>query len=431
VCPRHAAKTAGIIVRTRYQQLRAEGELPPVNAPDLRRTGRLWPTYLGITGLLLLILVALAGGIIWYNATKSNELAVTAAKRLMQEAEDKVIDRIKLIYDPMYAIVGIASLVPELTSPSVTEDPRALRLLLRAARFYPQMQSVYVGFDDGSFGMVTHITGVKSAALRAALRAPANAEFAIEKVAGTPGGARTAEWSFLAGDGSLIEHRGPAPATYDPRQRPWFKAALRSDAVEESKLYVFASSGEPGFTLSRRFGGPSPGVMGADLAAIDLADFLGRQKITPDSEAFIFTGGGQVVAVPGYTSAIAAPLDAEEAKATLPKVAELADPVVGGLVSAYRNRHMAGTRIYDVGGRSYIGRIVSIPPRYGHNQLLAIMVPVDEIEAPIEGIRNDTLLYSIAFLVFALPLFITLVVAWIDRRLGSTPPPWPQVRDDE
>jgi hypothetical protein len=26
-------------------------------------------------------------------------------------------------------------------------------------------------------------------------------------------------------------------------------------------------------------------------------------------------------------------------------------------------------------------------------------------------------LYSIAFLVFALPLYVTLVVAWIDRRL--------------
>src|SRR6516165_11519899 len=76
----------------------------------------LWPTYLEITGLLLLILIALAGGIIWYNSSKSNELALAATKRLMKEAEHKIIERIKLLYDPMYAIVGIASLVPELTS---------------------------------------------------------------------------------------------------------------------------------------------------------------------------------------------------------------------------------------------------------------------------------------------------------------------------
>jgi len=62
--------------------------------------------------------------------------------------------------------------------------------------------------------------------------------------------------------------------------------------------------------------------------------------------------------------------------------------------------------------------------------LLAIAVPVDEIVEPIIRIRNDTLLYSIAFLVFALPLFVTLVVAWIDRRLAARAP-WPQFRDDE
>ncbi len=53
---------------------------------------------------------------------------------------------------------------------------------------------------------------------------------------------------------------------------------------------------------------------------------------------------------------------------------------------------------------------IEIPPRYGRDQLLAIAVPVDEIDQPIAEIRNDTLLYSIAFLVFALPLFVTLVV---------------------
>jgi len=108
----------------------------------------------------------------------------------------------------------------------------------------------------------------------------------------------------------------------------------------------------------------------------------------------------------------------------------LNDPVIEGLVTAYQNQQMAGTRVYDVAGRTYIGRVSDIPPRYGRDQLLAITVPVDEIEEPIIAIRNDTLLYSIAFLVFALPLYVTLVVAWIDRRLAARAP-WPQFRDDE
>jgi hypothetical protein len=62
----------------------------------------------------------------------------------------------------------------------------------------------------------------------------------------------------------------------------------------------------------------------------------------------------------------------------------------------------------------YIGRIVEIVARYGRDQLLAIAVPIDEIQRPIIELRNRTLSYSIAFAVFVLPLYVTLIVAWID-----------------
>jgi adenylate cyclase len=389
----------------------------------------LWPTYLGITGLLLLILVAMAGGIIWYNSYKSNELALAATKRLMKEAEHKIIERIKLLYDPMYAIVGIASMVPELTSPGISHDPHAQKLMLRALRYYPQIQSLYVAFDNGDFHMVTHIIGDKSATLRKALEAPVDAAFAVQIITGGAGGGRQAQWSFLSEDGDVVGRRDPAPTTFDPRRRPWYDAAKRGDGVEQSDLYIFASSREPGFTLSRSFNGPTPGVLGADLAAVDLADFLRGQKITESSTAFIFSEKGAVVAAPNLSvqnlSLLTAKLSHIERTMTmLPKIAELNDPVIAGLIAAYRNGEMAGTRIYNVAGRPFIGRVAAIPSRYGRDQLLAIMVPIDEIEAPITGIRNETLLYSIAVLVFALPLYVTLVVVWIDRRLGRR-------RDDE
>jgi hypothetical protein len=153
---------------------------------------RRWPTYFGITGLLLLILVGLAGGIIWYNSRKSSELAIAATQRLMQEADDKIIDRIRLLYDPMYAIVGISSMVPELTTPAVAENANAKALVLRALRVYPQILSLYVGFDSGDFFMITHIAGDKTAALRKRLQAPSDAAFAAEVVANEAGGKRSA-----------------------------------------------------------------------------------------------------------------------------------------------------------------------------------------------------------------------------------------------
>ncbi len=363
------------------------------------------------------MVVALTGGMIWYNSKKTNQLAIAAAQRMMLEAGDDVSNRIRLLYDPMYAIVGIASLVPELTSPAIKEDPHAMSLMLRVLRIYPQILSLYVGFDNGDFFMVTHIAGENSAALRDTLHAPPDAVFANEIISVDTTGQRKTRWVFLGEDGTVVGRLDPVPADFDPRQRPWYDAAKRSDAVERSDLYVFATSGEAGFTLSRSFAGPPAGVIGADLAAIDLARFLRDQRITPTSTAFIFTKTGEVIALPDAERIAKAVRSDGQTMVTPPKIGYLNDPVIAGLVAAYEDGRMSGTRIYNVAGRTYVGHVLDIAPRYGPDQLLAIMVPLDEIEKPISEIRNQTLLYSIAFLVFALPLYVTFVVAWIDRRL--------------
>jgi adenylate cyclase len=339
-----------------------------------QRPGPLWHTYIGITALLLAIVVALTGGIIWYNSKKSDQLAIVVAERMMLDAGEDVTNRIKLLYDPMYAIVGIASLVPELTSPDIKGDQHAMSLILRVLRIYPPILSFYVGFDSGDFFMVTHISGENAAALRNALHAPQAAAFANEIISTVSGGERRTRWVFLAEDGSVVDRQDPVPAEFDPRQRPWYDAAKRSDAVEQSDLYIFATSGEAGFTLSHGFTGQTPGVIGADLAAVDLALFLRDQRITPTSTAFIFTKTGEVIALPD-TARIASAVQSDgQTLVAPPKIGYLNDPIIAGLVAAYEDGRMSGTRIYDVAGWAYVGRVVDIPPRYGRDQLLAIMV---------------------------------------------------------
>ncbi len=216
---------------------------------DAERSRPLWQYYVGVTALLLVMVVALTGGMIWYNSKKSNQLAIAATERMMLEAGEDVSNRIRLLYDPMYAIVGIASLVPELTSPAIKEDPHAMSLMLRVLRIYPQILSLYVGFDNGDFFMVTHIAGENSAVLRDALHAPPEAAFANEIISADPAGDRKTRWVFLSEDGTAVGRLDPAPADFDPRPRPWYDSAKRSDAVEQSALYIFATSGEPGLDL--------------------------------------------------------------------------------------------------------------------------------------------------------------------------------------
>ena len=44
--------------------------------------------------------------------------------------------------------------------------------------------------------------------------------------------------------------------------------------------------------------------------------------------------------------------------------------------------------------------------------------PVDEIEKPVIAARNEALFRSIVILLLVLPLYATLIIGWIDRRLG-------------
>jgi adenylate cyclase len=381
-------------------------------------SGSRWPTYLGITGLLLLIVVVLAGGIIWYNSRKSSELMLAAADRQMAETGEKISERIRLLYDPLYAIAGIASQVPNMQLVLQDDGRAVMPMLLRALHFYPQILSLYVGFDNGDFFMVTHITGEDRTRLRRSLGAPEKAAFANKIITTGQDGARAERWRFLDDDGVQVSGRDAAPTDFDPRRRPWYGPALRSDHVELSDLYIFAMGDEPGFTLSRSFAAAMPGVFGADLAAFDLSHFLNEQRITPSSLSFIFTRSGEIVAFPDQARMAAIVPRDGEVMVALPKLTQLNEPAVTALFTAYHENGAAGTRVFTVAGRTYISRIVEIPPRYGRDQLMAIAVPIDEIEKPIIELRNQTLFYSIAFLVFALPLYVTLITFWIDRKLG-------------
>jgi adenylate cyclase len=381
-----------------------------------------WPAYLGITALLVLIVVALAGGIIWYNMRKSTELMLAAAERQMVETGEKISDRVKLLYDPLYAIVGIASQVPEIKTPLGDNGHPPMAMLLRVLRFYPQILSLYVGLENGDYFGVTHIAGESRTRFREALKAPENAAFATKIITSRKDGARAESWVFLDDDGTEVGRNDTVVPEFDPRQRPWYAPALHSDHVEASDLYIFVLNHEPGFTLSRGFRAATPGVFGADMTETDLSDFLSKQRITPGSLAFIFTRSGGIVAYPDQAQLTALLQHGGQTMVALPQLSELEDPAAAGLFAAYRESGATGNFVYDVAGRSYIGRVVEIPARYGRDQLLGIAVPIDEIQKPAIALRNQTLFYSLAFLAFTLPLYVTLIVFWIDRKLGRRRP---------
>src|SRR5258708_33737945 len=85
------------------------------------------------------------------------------------------MERVQLLYDPMIAIVALASRVPGINAMTHGEDPPASDFLIRGLRAYPQIFSLYGGYRNGEFFMISHIAGEQNAPAHAALGAPADA----------------------------------------------------------------------------------------------------------------------------------------------------------------------------------------------------------------------------------------------------------------
>lgn len=370
-----------------------------------------------IATLLVLIVVGLVGGIIWYNFEKSSALSVVAAKRLLEESGDATLRRVELFYEPVVTIVALGSRVPELSEMSARDKDERLALVLTGLRRYPQLFSLYVGYENGEFDMVTRIGGDERSDARQALSAPDNAVFAHETIRVDGDGTRHGGWSFLDESGTQIAERAAAEATYDPRSRQWYRLARADDKVHRSDPYIFASSHEIGITLSRKLDGASAGVFAADLAVRDVSSFLAEKKITPSSVAFLFNDRGEVIAYPDDSKIQRTVKDAQDSTLLPTTIASLGEPALSALYETVSRQGGHAMMPLDVDGRAYLSEVVPILRRFGETSYLGIVVPVDEIVGPINRIRSDALVYSVAVLLLVLPLYVTLVFIWFERQL--------------
>jgi hypothetical protein len=95
----------------------------------------------------------------------------------------------------------------------------------------------------------------------------------------------------------------------------------------------------------------------------------------------------------------------------------LGEPALSALYETVSKQGGHAMMPLDVDGRAYLSEVVPILRRFGETSYLGIVVPVDEIVGPINRIRSDALVYSVAVLLLVLPLYVTLVFIWFERQL--------------
>ena len=366
-----------------------------------------------IQTVFLALLFTLAGLLTWFNYTRNSETALLMAEQILAEVNGKVLREMRLNYAPYRML---AESVPRLTD--LQRKPLGLihpltPMLLDTLESTPHLYSLYMGYADGDFYQAIAIPDL--AAARAHLGAPPEARFALRNISGREPN-RVESWSFLDQKRAILAARTlPAPA-FDPRKRTWYRQAIKTDRTIKTNIYVYASLGEPGTTLARRFGErPPKGVFGVDVTLESVSAFLREQQVGEHGQVIVFAADGQVTGHPDPSRVTRTVKDRDGNPHVLPaRVGDLGDPVLDALFARYAAGEDLGQRMLtlEAGGQTYLAMLSAIPTWVSSREYVAVIAPESDFTGPVAAVRTRSLLFSLALLLASIP-----VVAFAARRI--------------
>lgn len=349
------------------------------------------PLHIPVAVLFSLLILGVGATISFHHFRETSSLLEAANQRLFRTLADDVraalddaeraVRRafILLSTSPLGDAAGFAErfqFLPEVTG-------------LMAAD--PLIDSVMVGYGDGTFFLLTR-TGASKA------------------------GAGDADWTVLDAAAAEDPQAAPVPleyhfdrnlrflgttpvqeAPFEPRLTDWYRRAAVSNAVVVSAPYAFRHSGARGLTFAQR-NGAAVLAINVNFAALSAA--MARQSTAPSTLVRLLARDRSVIA--GQASAVGGGVSAGETVIT----------------QALDTRAIDGssTRVLDDGtGRTWHVSLAAIAGLGGDGWTLAVVAPDDEIFAEAFRQRERSVLFTIAAVLLSFPL------AWGLSRLLTKP----------
>ncbi|MDF0552631.1 PAS domain S-box protein [Kamptonema sp. UHCC 0994] len=215
--------------------------------------------------------------------------------------------------------------------------------------------------------------------------------------------------------------------SYDPRTRPWYKAAVRSRQSTWSPIYQFTAMPVLGITPATPIyneNGQLQGVLAIDLTLEQISDFLRSLKIGKSGQAFIIERSGDIVA----SSTAELPFvktagGQKRLKATssnnllIRSAAESLSRQFGNLDQIQEPIHIT----FNVNSRNQFLTVAPLADGKGIDWLIVVAIPEADFMDGINANNRTTFLLCLAALVVAIVLSI-YTSRWITnpiRRLSA------------
>lgn len=375
---------------------------------QMRRSYPLHVHLWALFGSLTLALGVLICGVHFIQAKSTLEAAAAeATHRISRETLDEVED----LMAPAQMAVKLISHSSLADAQSIDQRMARLALVRDALDTSPVLQSLYVGYADGSF---FYVRPLREAADRAVFNAPAQAAYVVrtvERADGVPRG----QLYFLDARLSTIQTADASDfaARFDPRKRPWFVSAMSTGGLIRTEPYMFFSDRQAGATLAL----PTVSrhaVVGGDFRLDVLGRMLSRKETVARSMLALLDASGQVIAIDRDAPASASAPDTIQS-GLLAAPADYGLPILSQLAAGLSSVDASGTRQTAIlaGGESWYTSVDRLTPTGGKALYLVSAVPRDELLK--DARRQAWLGIGITGLIILLSLPLT---GWVGRRIA-------------
>ncbi len=347
-------------------------EIDPLDARRQRR--RAWLRVgLPILGVVLMIASILAIAVMADRANRAGVLALS--DELLDALENRIAEQVSAYLEPAAGRVKVAR---DVVQNGGAADRRRIVQAYAASvlRHNPQIAQLSFAAMNGNYMLVRRGEG---------------GGIATKLIRSDPP-PRLVEWVHEDAQGREIGRESDPNDDYDPRTRPWYQGALKSDDLFWTGVYVFYTDRAPGITAAIRYTDPDGKVfvLGVDIALKALSDFLASLRIGRTGRAFIVNGSGHLIAAPSADRL----LRQTDNELVAVRVDELGDPVLTAAYDRFRVEGQ-GHRVVEVDGKQQITMVEKLPAA-GNDWSVLIVVPEKEFTGFVAANNRKALLMAMA-----------------------------------
>jgi adenylate cyclase len=325
-----------------------------------------------ITCTVLAFIFALTALLIAIQVRSLRLATREAASAYMDATSSSILGRLQSEITAVTSLVNVLATSSSVAdTDEVTETSTALPLFKTALQELPQMDSIYVGFENGAWlqmRLLSELNDEQRERLRATM---AGADIAINLVRPTKSGELPMRRIFEDREGATVGQLDLLNYGYDPRKRFWYRTTITTDRPLISSPYLAFTISAPVITISAPLRGKARGVLAADLKLDNFNKFVQAQRPGEHRIVLIFDSAGSLIAHPDLPQFIRETLT-DPSRSRLPNISDIKSGVAVAVWQSWRSGDRYEGDIEDAEGRDYLFRLAkfSLGERYNASILL-------------------------------------------------------------